>query len=112
MVGSGTPPNSAGVAHLYIFPAKQQSKSTMKHNPAIPAVDNAEDGVNILTFLQLAVDHYPRLVAFSFTMLFPRSENQADNWALILRFHTEAWLQMGEYRKMGDVMLSGEKRLR
>lgn len=57
MVGNGIPLNSAGVAHLYIFLAKQHRQPTMKHNPAIPAVDNAADGVKIHTFLQQAVDH-------------------------------------------------------
>lgn len=52
MVGNGIP-----VAHLYIFLAKQHRQSTMKHNPAIPAADNAADGVNIHTFLQQAADH-------------------------------------------------------
>lgn len=79
MVGSGLPLNSAGVTRLYIFPAKQQRQSTMKLKPATPAVDNAADGVNIHTFLQRAIDHYPQQVAFSFKLLLPYSDTLADN---------------------------------
>lgn len=71
----------------------------MKHNPAIPSVDNAEDGLNIHTFLQQAVDHYPHLAAFSFTVLLPRSETLADKRVLIMRFHTEVWLRLGEFSR-------------
>lgn len=69
----------------------------MNHNPANPAVDNAADGLNIHAFLQQAVDHYPRLAAFSFTVLLPHSETMEDNRVLIFRFHTEVWQRIGEY---------------
>lgn len=69
----------------------------MNHNPAIPAIDNAADGLNIHAFLQQAVDHYPRLAAFSFTALLPHSETMTDNRSLIMRFHTEVWHRIGEY---------------
>lgn len=71
----------------------------MKHNPAILTADNAADGLTIQAFLQQAVDHYPRLVAFSFTVWLPHSETPVDNRALIMRFHTEVWLRMGEYSR-------------
>lgn len=51
----------------------------------------------IRMFLQQAVDHYPRLVAFSFTLTLPYRESMTDYRALILRFHTEVWLRTGEY---------------
>ncbi|EBG4357951.1 DUF3296 domain-containing protein [Salmonella enterica subsp. enterica] len=69
----------------------------MNHNPVTPAVDHAADRLNIHAFLQQAVDHYPRLAAFSFTVLLPHSETMTYNRALILRFHTEVWQQIGEY---------------
>ncbi|PLC64564.1 DUF3296 domain-containing protein [Citrobacter sp. L55] len=57
------------------------------------------DAVSTRAFLQQAVDHYPRLAAFSFTALLPRSGTMTDNRALILRFHTEVWLRIGEYSR-------------
>ncbi|MCU6243928.1 YagK/YfjJ domain-containing protein [Enterobacter asburiae] len=48
-------------------------------------------------FLQQAVDHYPRLVAFSFTLTLPYRKSMTDYRALILRFHTEVWQQIGKY---------------
>ncbi|MCU6244334.1 DUF3296 domain-containing protein, partial [Enterobacter asburiae] len=51
----------------------------------------------IRMFLQQAVDHYPRLVAFSFTLTLPYRESMADYRSLILRFHTEVWQRTGEY---------------
>jgi hypothetical protein len=51
----------------------------------------------IRMFLQQAVDHYPRLAAFSFTLVLPYRDNMADYRALILRFHTEVWQRIGEY---------------
>lgn len=59
MVGDRILLSSDGVARLYIFTAKQQSKYTMKHNPTIPAVDIAADEINIHAFLQQVVDHSP-----------------------------------------------------
>ncbi|MGP8939924.1 inovirus-type Gp2 protein [Enterobacter soli] len=55
------------------------------------------DAANIRAFLQQAVDHYPRLVAFSFTLVLPYRETMADHRSLILRFHTEVWQRMGDY---------------
>lgn len=51
----------------------------------------------IRMFLQQAVDHYPRLVAFSLTLTLPYRESMTDYRALILRFHTEVWQRTGEY---------------
>lgn len=51
----------------------------------------------IRMFLQQAVDHYPRLVAFSFTLTLPYRKSMTDYRALILRFHTEVWQQIGKY---------------
>ncbi|HEJ7991003.1 TPA: DUF3296 domain-containing protein [Serratia liquefaciens] len=61
---------------------------------------NAVDAENIRAFLQQAVDHYPRLVAFSFTLVLPYGETLADYHALILRFHTEVWQRTGEYSQV------------
>lgn len=61
------------------------------------AAGNASDAANIRAFLQQAVDHYPRLVAFSFTLVLPHHDTMADYRSLILRFHTEVWQLMGEY---------------
>lgn len=55
------------------------------------------DAVNSCAFLQQAVDHYPRLVAFSFTLKFPYRATMSDYRSLILRFHTEVWQRTGEY---------------
>ncbi|WP_439413121.1 DUF3296 domain-containing protein [Enterobacter ludwigii] len=51
----------------------------------------------IRMFLQQAVDHYPRLAAFSFTLLLPFHESMTDYRSLILRFHSEVWQRIGEY---------------
>lgn len=59
--------------------------------------DIVADEVNLRTFLQQAVDHYPRLAAFSFTLELPYRETLSDYRSLILRFHTEVWQQIGEY---------------
>ncbi|EGT0627993.1 hypothetical protein M988_3769 [Hafnia paralvei ATCC 29927] len=56
---------------------------------------NAVDAANTRAFLQQAVDHYPRLVAFSFTLVLPHRETVADYRSLILRFHTEVWQRTG-----------------
>lgn len=58
---------------------------------------NHTDAVSARTFLQQAVDHYPRLVAFSFTLELPYRETTTDYRSLILQFHTEVWLRIGEY---------------
>ncbi|EPE7788733.1 hypothetical protein AAY84_13765 [Serratia marcescens] len=58
---------------------------------------NAVDAANTRPFLQQAVDHYPRLVAFSFTLVLPYHETLTDYRSLILRFHTEVWQRTGEY---------------
>ncbi|MCE1613511.1 DUF3296 domain-containing protein [Enterobacter ludwigii] len=51
----------------------------------------------IRMFLQQAVDHYQRLVAFSFTLTLPYCKSMTDYRSLILRFHTEVWQRTGEY---------------
>ena len=50
----------------------------------------ASDAVSTRAFLQQAVDHYPRLAAFSFTLKLPYLETLNEYRSLILRFHTEA----------------------
>lgn len=60
---------------------------------------NTADAANIRAFLQQAVDHYPRLVAFSFTLKLPYREALNEYRALILRFHTEVWQRTGEYSR-------------
>ncbi len=53
----------------------------------------------IRAFLQQAVDHYPRLAAFSFTLVLPYRDTLAGYHALILRFHTDVWQRIGEYSR-------------
>lgn len=60
---------------------------------------NIADAANIRVFLQQAVDHYPRLAAFSFTLRLPYRESIADYRSLILRFHTEVWQLTGDYSR-------------
>ncbi|AHE72585.1 hypothetical protein M942_04695 [Enterobacter ludwigii] len=55
------------------------------------------DAANTRAFLQQAVDHYPRLAVFSFTLALPHLETMADYHAAILRFHTEVWQRIVEY---------------
>ncbi|MGX5076474.1 DUF3296 domain-containing protein [Enterobacter mori] len=61
--------------------------------------DNTAGTANIRAFLQQAVDHYPRLVAFSFTLKLPYRETMSEYRSLILRFHTEVWQRTGEYSR-------------
>lgn len=70
-------------------------------NPYSPATvsGNSTDAINTHAFLQQAVDHYPRLAAFSFTLTLPYRETMTDYHALILRFHTEVWKRTGEYSR-------------
>nr|WP_240132926.1 DUF3296 domain-containing protein [Enterobacter hormaechei] len=49
--------------------------------------------------MQQAVDHYPRLAAFSFTLKLPYREAMSEHRSLILRFHTEVWQRTGEYSR-------------
>ncbi|GLH25597.1 hypothetical protein ENT52713_29930 [Enterobacter sp. 200527-13] len=58
---------------------------------------NASNAANTRTFLQQAVDYYPRLVAFSFTLVLPYRETMTEYRSLILRFHSEVWHRTGEY---------------
>jgi len=69
----------------------------MNHYPSAIAADHAVDAAHIRTFLQQAVDHYPRLAAFSFTLGLPFREILADYRSLILRFHAEVWQRIGVY---------------
>ncbi|EGS1688177.1 inovirus-type Gp2 protein [Enterobacter cloacae subsp. cloacae] len=57
------------------------------------------DAVSTRAFLQQAVDHYPRLAAFSFTLKLPYRETMSEYRSLILRFHTEVWQRTGEYSR-------------
>ncbi|EHW5160890.1 inovirus-type Gp2 protein [Escherichia coli] len=68
-------------------------------NPYSPSIvsGNSTDTTNSRDFLQQAVDHYPRLAAFCFTLALPFRESMADYRSLILRFHTEVWQRIGEY---------------
>lgn len=61
--------------------------------------DSTAGTANIRAFLQQAVDHYPRLVAFSFTLKLPYRETMSDYRSLILRFHTEVWRRTGQYSR-------------
>ncbi|WP_262772018.1 YagK/YfjJ domain-containing protein [Enterobacter asburiae] len=62
----------------------------------IAGADNSTPAT-IRMFLQQAVDHYPRLAAFSFTLALPHRDSMADYRSLILRFHTEVWQRTGAY---------------
>lgn len=55
------------------------------------------DAASTRAFLQQAIDHYPRLATFSFTLALPYRESIADYRAFILRFHAEVWQRIGEY---------------
>ncbi|MEI9744874.1 YagK/YfjJ domain-containing protein [Enterobacter ludwigii] len=69
----------------------------MNHScPEIAGADSSTP-TTIRMFLQQAIDHYPRLAAFSFTLGLPYRESVADYRSLILRFHTEVWQRIGEY---------------
>lgn len=57
------------------------------------------DAVSTRAFLQQAVDHYPRLAVFSFTLKLPYRETLNDYRSLILRFHTEVWQRTGKYSR-------------
>lgn len=59
----------------------------------------ASEAVSTRAFLQQAVDHYPRLAAFSFTLKLPYRETMSEYRSLILRFHTEVWQRTGEYSR-------------
>lgn len=54
------------------------------------------DAVSTRAFLQQAVDHYPRLAAFSFTLKLPYREAMSEYRSLTLRLHTEVWQRTGE----------------
>ncbi len=69
----------------------------MNYYSPVPTAGNASDKANTRAFLQQAVDHYPRLAAFSFTLGLPYRDSMADHRSLILRFHTEVWQRIGEY---------------
>ncbi|ULH11501.1 inovirus-type Gp2 protein [Serratia marcescens] len=71
----------------------------MNYYSPVPTAGDAEDASNIRAFLQQAVDHYPRLAAFSFTLGLPYRDSMADHRSLILRFHTEVWQRIGEYSR-------------
>ncbi|ECN8823169.1 DUF3296 domain-containing protein [Salmonella enterica subsp. enterica serovar Newport] len=57
------------------------------------------DAFSTRAFLQQAVDHYPRLAAFSFTLKLPYRETMSDYRSLILHFHTEVWLRTSQYSR-------------
>ena len=66
------------------------------YSPELTAGNDA-DAASTRVFLQQAVDHYPRLAVFSFTLVLPHHDTMADYRSLILRFHTEVWQRTGEY---------------
>ncbi|MDU3301001.1 MAG: inovirus-type Gp2 protein [Enterobacter ludwigii] len=69
----------------------------MNHDSHGTVATDAVPSADLRAFLQQAVDHYPRLAAFSFTLALPYRESVADYRSLILRFHTEVWQRIGEY---------------
>lgn len=71
----------------------------MSHNLSATTAGNLADVAHVRTFLQQAVDHYPRLAVSGFTLRLPCCEDLADYQSLMLRFHTEVWLRTGEYSR-------------
>lgn len=71
----------------------------MNNYSRVASGGNTADAANTHAFLQQAVDHYPRLVAFSFTLKLPYRETMSDYRSLILRFHTEVWQRTGQYSR-------------
>lgn len=71
----------------------------MNHYLPATTVGNTTDAASMRAFLQQAVDHYPRLVAFSLTLKLPYREVMSEYRSLILRFHTEVWQRTGEYSR-------------
>ncbi len=71
----------------------------MNHYPSTTTAGNAADVAHVRAFLQQAVDHYPRLAAFGFTLRLPCRENLADYQSLMLRFHTEVWQRTDGYSR-------------
>lgn len=69
----------------------------MNHYLPATTSGNAEDVIDTRAFLQQAVDHYPRLAAFSFSLVLPHHDTMAEYRSLILRFHTEVWQRTGAY---------------
>lgn len=70
-------------------------------NHSFPEIAGADSSIpaTIRMFLQQAVDHYPRMVAFSFTLTLPYRESMTDYRALILGFHSKVWQRTGEYSR-------------
>lgn len=71
----------------------------MNDHYIVASAGNVTDAVNTRAFLQQAVDHYPRLVAFSFTLELPYRETMNEYRSLILLFHAEVWQRVGEYSR-------------
>ncbi|MBK4716197.1 MULTISPECIES: YagK/YfjJ domain-containing protein [Tenebrionibacter/Tenebrionicola group] len=71
----------------------------MNHSYTRASDDVSADAVSTRAFLQQAVDHYPRLAAFCFTLKLPYREAMSEYRSLILRFHTEVWQRTGEYSR-------------
>ncbi|MBD8109264.1 MULTISPECIES: inovirus-type Gp2 protein [Erwiniaceae] len=69
-----------------------------RYSPVVSG-SNTAVAANTRAFLQQAVDHYPRLAAFSFTLKLPYREAMSEYRSLILRFHTEVWQRTGEYSR-------------
>ncbi|CAD5358519.1 conserved protein of unknown function [Enterobacter cancerogenus] len=67
--------------------------------PSATTAGNAAHVAHVRAFLKQAVDHYPRLAAFGFTLRLPCCENLADYQSLMLRFHTEVWQRTDEYSR-------------
>ena len=59
--------------------------------------DSLTEAQRINRLLQAAVEHYPRLAAFSFMLVFPPGVASAGYPALISRFHTEVRQRIREY---------------
>ncbi|MDN8599751.1 DUF3296 domain-containing protein [Citrobacter sp. S2-9] len=69
----------------------------MNHSYIKATGADSADVVSTRTFLQQAVDHYPRLAVFSFMLELPYRETMNEYRSLVSRFHTEVWQRIGEY---------------
>ena len=84
----------------------------MSHYLSATTAGNLADVAHVRAFLQQAVDHYPRLAAFGFTLKLPYRENLADYPSLMSRFHTEVWQRTDEYSRNRQQTRAGRWRWR
>lgn len=69
----------------------------MNNYSPVASGGSTADAANIRAFLQQAVDDYPRLAVFIFTLKLLYREALNKYSSLFFRFHTEVWLRTGKY---------------